>query len=184
MRCSRARRLFGRKPCEKLLGQATKFGPDMTTSVNETYVNLVRGKKKFAILQPSSVERLDIGVKLKGVRPEGRFEAAGSWNTMVTNRIRIGDPAEINAEVLSWLKNAYDASLELHRLVPPRPAGSAADRVPGRRAVLGTRLYSIRRVARTRICRNGPIPPTLGAQTGVLPWSTLSLTRRTLSSCR
>jgi hypothetical protein len=34
-----------------------------------------------AILQPSSVERLDIGVKLKGVRPEGRFEVAGSWTS-------------------------------------------------------------------------------------------------------
>jgi len=42
---------------------------------------VVRGKKKFAILQPSSVERLDIGVKLKGVRPEGRFEVAGSWTS-------------------------------------------------------------------------------------------------------
>jgi hypothetical protein len=81
-------------------------------SANETYVNLVRGKKKFAILQPSAADRLDIGVKLKVVRPEGRFEVAGSWNTMVTHRIRIGDPAEIDAEVLSWLKNAYDASLE------------------------------------------------------------------------
>jgi hypothetical protein len=127
-----------RKPCEKLMGQATKFGPDVTASANETYVNLVRGKKKFAILQPSAADRLDIGVKLKVVRPEGRFEVAGSWNTMVTHRIRIGDPAEIDAEVLSWLKNAYDSGAILPsskgarvRLAGPAPTrGDRADDAP------------------------------------------------------
>jgi hypothetical protein len=40
---------------------------------------------------------------------EGRFEAAGSWNAMVTHRIRVADSREIDDEVLSWLRSAYAA---------------------------------------------------------------------------
>jgi hypothetical protein len=57
-----------------------------------------------------SVERLDIGIKLKGVAPTDRLEAAGSWNAMVTHRVRITDPKQIDKEVLAWLKQAYDAA--------------------------------------------------------------------------
>lgn len=49
-----------------------------------TYINLLREGKKFGILQPSSFERLDIGIKLKGAPTNEQFEAAGSWNAMVT----------------------------------------------------------------------------------------------------
>ena len=53
---------------------------------------------------------MDIGIKLKGVAPTERFEAAGSWNAMVTHRVRITDPQQIDADVLAWLKQAYDAA--------------------------------------------------------------------------
>jgi hypothetical protein len=86
-----------------------KFGADVEVAPNLTYINLCRGTKKFAIVQ-AAVERLDIGIKLKGVKPAGRFEAAGSWSAMVTHRVRISDPQEINKEVLAWLKQAYDAA--------------------------------------------------------------------------
>ena len=54
-------------------------------------------------------ERLDISIKLKGVAPTERFQAAGRWNNMVTQRVRITDPKQIDKEVLAWLKQAYDA---------------------------------------------------------------------------
>lgn len=98
------------KPCEKLLAGLAKFGPDCASQTNETYVNLLRGKKKFGIIQPSSADRLDIGIKLKGIAAEGRFEASGSWNAMVTHRVRIGDPKEIDAELVAWLRRAFDAA--------------------------------------------------------------------------
>ena len=95
---------------EEIVAKVSKFGRDVVVSAGETYVSLMRGKKKFAILQPSSAERLDLGIKLKGVTSEGRFEAAGSWNSMVTHRLRVHNPREIDTEVLSWLKNAYEAA--------------------------------------------------------------------------
>jgi Domain of unknown function (DUF4287)/Domain of unknown function (DUF5655) len=94
----------------KLIDQIATFGEDASITAGGTYINLLRAQKKFGILQPSSAERLDIGIKLKGKAAGGRFETAGSWNAMVTHRVRIADPKEIDAEVISWLKSAYDAS--------------------------------------------------------------------------
>ena len=54
-----------------------KVGPDVEITPNMTYINLVRGTKKFGIVQVA-VERLDIGIKLKSVKPIDRFEAAGA----------------------------------------------------------------------------------------------------------
>ena len=98
-----------REPCDKLIGQLRKLGPDVTIAVGGTYISLLRATKKFGIIQPSAVDRLDIGIKLKGKSPVGRFEPAGAWNAMVTHRIRIQDSKQIDAEVLSWLKNSYNA---------------------------------------------------------------------------
>lgn len=98
-----------RKPYDALAAKIARFGPDVELSPNQTYVNVLRGKK-FAILQPSAGDRFDIGIKLKGVTPSGRLEAAGAWNQMVTHRVRIGAPKEIDAEVIAWLKEAYDAA--------------------------------------------------------------------------
>ena len=99
-----------RKSYDALIDQVTAFGPDVSVSAGQTYINLLRGEKKIAIVQPSSAERLDIGIKLKGVEASGRFEEAGAWNAMVTHRVRIARPEQIDREVINWLKMAYDAA--------------------------------------------------------------------------
>jgi hypothetical protein len=99
-----------RKACDNLISQIRQFGPDVVVQANKTYVNLLRSTKKFGILQPSSADRLDIGIKRKGKDSGGRFETAGKWNSMVTHRVRVANPKEIDAEVLSWLKSAYEAA--------------------------------------------------------------------------
>jgi hypothetical protein len=96
-----------RKPIDKLIAQIMRFGPDVSVAVGGTYLSFLRAQKKFGILQPSSAERLDVGVKLRGANAYARFEIAGSWNAMVTHRVRVTDPKEIDAELLSWLKDAY-----------------------------------------------------------------------------
>jgi hypothetical protein len=93
---------------DALAAQICAFGADVTLSSNRTYINVQRGGKKFAILQPSTTDRFDIGIKLKSAAPTGRFEAAGAWNNMVTHRVRIGDPVQIDDEVLAWLRRAYE----------------------------------------------------------------------------
>ncbi len=61
-------------------------------------------------VQISTANRIDIGIQLKNVAPVGRFEAAVKCNNLVTHRVRISDPLQIDSELLSWLKQAYEAA--------------------------------------------------------------------------
>jgi hypothetical protein len=99
-----------RQSYDALAAKVSAFGEDVSLSPNSNYINVQRGGKKFAILQISTTERFDIGIKLKGVSPTERFEAAGSWNAMVTHRVRITEPEQIDVEVLAWFRKAYQAA--------------------------------------------------------------------------
>ncbi|WP_269713855.1 DUF4287 domain-containing protein [Caulobacter sp. NIBR2454] len=92
-----------------LVERARALGDDVDLAPTDTYVSLVRGSRKFAIVQPVA-SRLDIGIKRKGVTPTDRFAAAGSWNSMVTHRARLTNAAEIDAELVEWLWAAYAAA--------------------------------------------------------------------------
>lgn len=96
-----------RAPFDELLAHVKAFGPGVTASATDTYISLLRKGKKFAIVQVTGA-RMDIGIKLKDAAPTARFVSAGSWNAMVTHRLRVSDPTEIDAEALDWLKRAYE----------------------------------------------------------------------------
>jgi hypothetical protein len=101
-------RVRWRKSYDTLFEKINGFGPDVSIAPTQTYIGILRSGKKFAIIQPSSAEYLDIGIKFKGVDPAGRLEEAGTWNSMVTHRVRINDLAQIDTELMGWLKKAYD----------------------------------------------------------------------------
>lgn len=94
---------------DALLKAAESFGKDVEAAPKKAYVSL-RRKKQFAILQPSTAERFDLGLNLKGVPAAGKLEAAGSWNSMCTHRVKIASAKEVSAEVKGWLKQAYEAA--------------------------------------------------------------------------
>jgi len=96
-----------RAPYDELLAQVSAFGPGIAQAPTDTYISLLRRGKKFAIVQITAA-RLDVGIKLKGAEPTDRLEPAGSWNAMVTHRVRIADPTQLDAQLLSWLKQAFD----------------------------------------------------------------------------
>lgn len=92
---------------DDLLEQVRQFGPDVRIAPTKTYLSLVRKHKKFAIVQVNS-KRFEVGIKLKGAPVQGRFEESGTWNIMVTHRVRIEKPDQVDAELLTWLRQAYD----------------------------------------------------------------------------
>jgi CheY-like chemotaxis protein len=94
---------------DALLAAVKAFGTDTEVDPGATYLSLRKAGKKFAIVQVTT-NRLDIGVKLKGAKAEGRLESAGSWNSMVTHRVRIHAPEELDTELLGWLERAYAAA--------------------------------------------------------------------------
>jgi hypothetical protein len=99
-----------REVYDELLAKVGKFGPDVSAAPTSSYISVLRKGKKFAIVQVTS-ERFDVGIKLKGAKTTGRFKAAGEWNAMITHRVRIGNPKQMDAELLAWLKQAYDAAM-------------------------------------------------------------------------
>lgn len=91
----------------KLMDAIKKFGKDVEVAPKKTYVSL-RRKKQFAIIQPSTKTRMDVGLNIKGIEPSGIVEKAGSWNAMCTHRIKIEDEKMINKELIIWIKKSYD----------------------------------------------------------------------------
>jgi len=89
-----------------LMKEINLLGDDIELAPKKAYVSL-RRKKQFAIIQPSVKTRLDIGLNIKDVAPFGNVEAAGSWNSMCTHRIKIEDEKQINPDLISWIKKAY-----------------------------------------------------------------------------
>ena len=93
---------------DQLLAQVQAFGSDVTAAPTDTYISLLRDSKKFAVVA-FTAERMDIGIKLKSAAPTTRFKVSGTWNAMVTHRVQITEPQQIDAEVLDWLHQAYAA---------------------------------------------------------------------------
>ena len=94
---------------EKILAAVQDFGDDVDIAPTDTYVSVLRGRGKVAIVQPGAAF-LDLGIKRRGADATERFEAAGTWNSMVTHRVRITDAAQIDAEVMDWLRAAYEGA--------------------------------------------------------------------------
>lgn len=89
----------------QLMSAISKFGNDIEVAPKNTYVSL-RRKKQFAILNPATKTRYEIGINLKGQEAKGKLEAEKP-NSMCSHKINITDAKEIDDEVMSWLKQAY-----------------------------------------------------------------------------
>jgi len=92
---------------DKLINEISTFGKDVELAPKKAYMSL-RRKKQFAIIQPSTKSRLDLGLNLKGVNPSGKLEAGNNWNAMCTHRIKIEDEETIDKEIINWIREAYN----------------------------------------------------------------------------
>jgi len=92
---------------DAIANKIQSLGADVVFSPKKAYMS-IRRKKQFAIIQPSTKTRLDIGLNLKGVPAEGMLEAAGSWNSMCTHRIKLEENANIETIIIQWIQMAYD----------------------------------------------------------------------------
>jgi predicted transport protein len=91
---------------KQLVKSIQQFGSDVELAPKKAYVS-IRRKKQFALIQPSTKTRVDVGINLKDVEPQGRLEKSGSFNGMVSHRVRLETVEDIDSELLQWLQNAY-----------------------------------------------------------------------------
>jgi hypothetical protein len=92
---------------EKLMAEINKFG-DFEIAPKKTYVSL-RRKKQFAMIGPATNSRVEVGLNIKSLTPDERLieMPAGS---MCNYKVNLTDAAEVNAELITWIKQAFDSA--------------------------------------------------------------------------
>ena len=91
---------------DKLIAEILSFGQDIEIAPKNTYVSL-RRKKQFCTLNPATKTRFEIGINLKGQEPQGKL-AAEKPGSMCSHKINLADINDIDHEVITWIKTAYD----------------------------------------------------------------------------
>jgi hypothetical protein len=110
---------------DALLAAAPALGP-VTVQPRKTCVSLVSPRRTFAMVQPTTKSRVDLGLRLEDVEPAGRLQAARNvGNGSINLRIALSGPGDIDEEVLGWLRRAYDQSM-----APPAPRRPARRPAP------------------------------------------------------
>ncbi|KAA3631478.1 MAG: DUF4287 domain-containing protein [Calditrichaeota bacterium] len=94
---------------ELIESKIKKFGSDIEIVPKKANVSF-KTKKQFALVQPSTKTRIDVGLKLKDFPVKGRLKDSGSFGTMCTHRIEVTTKKDIDKELLDYLKKAYEMS--------------------------------------------------------------------------
>jgi len=125
-----------------------------------TYVSFGR-PKQFALVQPSTKTRVDVGLRLPCVPVSDRLADAGSFGSgNITHRVGLAAVEDVDAQLEGWLRatasagGLVTASLAT-RAADPRPSA----RRPSSRARGRRRARPGRRRSRARGGRGGPRRP-------------------------
>jgi len=106
------RQYVGKEPLRPIYDRVAAviagFG-DVEIGPRGTYVSFGR-PKQFALVQPSTKTRVDVGLRLPGAAATERLRAAGSFGSgNITHRVALASQDEVDAELEGWLRAAYDA---------------------------------------------------------------------------
>ena len=92
---------------ERLREELESLGDDVQAEPRQTYVAFGRGRQ-FAMLQPSTKDRVDVGLVLPGVEPNDRLREAGSFGSGgITHRVGLKSEQAIDDDLRAWLLQAY-----------------------------------------------------------------------------
>jgi Domain of unknown function (DUF5655) len=89
---------------DAIVKAATSTG-DLTIQARKTFVSLV-SRRTFARIQRAGKTGVNLGLRLDGQRRVGRLVPSTIHDTMRL-QITVLDAAEVDAELLGWLKRAY-----------------------------------------------------------------------------
>ncbi len=95
---------------EKLIVEIKKLGDDITITPKKGSVSIIR-KKQFTLIKPATKTRIDLGLKLKDKPIGDRLEGSGPFGTMCTHRVKLANVADVDAELIGWIGEAYEKSI-------------------------------------------------------------------------
>jgi hypothetical protein len=91
---------------DAVLAALPALGP-VTVQARKTLVSLVGPRRTFAVVQATTKNRVDLGLRLDHDRPGGRLLVARDIGA-ATLRIPLTGPGDLDEEALGWLRRAYD----------------------------------------------------------------------------
>lgn len=91
----------------KLQDMITLLGEDIEVAPKKSSVSF-RRKRQFALVQPSTKTRIDLGLKFNDRPCEGRLEGSGPFGAMCTHRVQLTDLAQVDDELKTILAQAYE----------------------------------------------------------------------------
>jgi hypothetical protein len=74
----------------------------------KAYVSL-RRNKQFAMLGPATKDQVELGLNIKDLPPHPRLKALAPGG-MCQYTVRLATPGEIDADLLGWLRKAYEGA--------------------------------------------------------------------------
>jgi len=92
---------------DRVMAAVGRFGP-FEIAPKKTYLSL-RRKKQFAMVGPATNTQVEVGLNMKDVAATARLTALPPGQ-MCQYKVRVSAADEVDAELLGWIRRAYDAS--------------------------------------------------------------------------
>lgn len=92
---------------DSLHAEISKLGV-FETAPKKSYVSL-RRKKQFAMLGPATKAEVELGLNAKTLSGSARLKAMPPGG-MCQYSVRLSKPSDIDAELMGWVRSAYDAA--------------------------------------------------------------------------
>ena len=92
---------------DRLMAAIEKFGA-FEIAPKKGYVSL-RRRKQFAMIGPATITQVEVGLNMKDVPAAGRLQAVPPGR-MCQYKVRLAGAREVDAELVAWLRRAYDSA--------------------------------------------------------------------------
>jgi len=92
---------------DALMAKIQAFG-EFEVAPKKGYVSL-RRKKQFAMIGPATNTQVEVGLNMKDVPATARLKAMPAGG-MSQYKVRLADVTDVDAELVGWVRRAYDSA--------------------------------------------------------------------------
>lgn len=92
---------------DKIMAALSVVGP-YEIAPKKTYLSL-RRKKQFAMVDPATNTRVEVGLNMKDIPATARLVAEKPGG-MCQYKVKVTDVSEVDAELMGWIKQAYEGA--------------------------------------------------------------------------
>ena len=113
---------------DAVLAVLPALGP-VTVQARKTIISLVTPRRTFAVVQATTKDRVDLGLRLDDAEPGGRLQSAKNiGGGGATVRVALRQPEDVDDEVRDLMRRAYAENTAPPGAAAPRPAAGSRGR--------------------------------------------------------